>query len=127
MKLPNLRLAETQATLSMILGFIGLVSLPPLALFVFHGYNHADKVIHHDPASGRGRFRPPVIYATTAVSSLACATAGLLGFASLGHKRNTKQLRSWLGMTLGALSLATVLVLFFAWFRLNEPAIRTFG
>lgn len=127
MKLPNLRLPETQATISMILGFVGLLSLPVLGISVLRGYDRTNKVIIYNPDSPHGRFRVPLIYATTAGSSLACAAAGLLGFASLGHKRNTKQTRSWLGMTLGALSLAAVLVLFFAWYRLHEPVIHSLG
>ena len=123
MKLPNFRLPETQATASMILGVVGLICLLPLAVFVFHGISFRDMVIPYNPESKMGHFRAPLIYATTAGSSLICVGAALLGFSSLGQKRNTKQTHSWLGMTLGALCLALVLVMFFAWFKLNEPIV----
>jgi hypothetical protein len=123
MKLPNFRLPETQATASLVLGIVGLLCLLPLAVFVFHGISFRDMVIPYNPESRMGHFRVPLVYVTTAGSSLACVAAGVLGFGSLGEKRNTKQTRSWLGMTIGALCLAMVLVIFFAWLKLSEPIV----
>lgn len=119
MKLPNLRLSETQANLALILGLLALVSVPMLAVLVLKNFDSVHKVIIYNPKSPRGA----LVYLGTVLSALTCVLAGTLGFNSLGHKRNNKQMYSWLGMVLGAVCLALVLILAIAWFKLNEPLI----
>jgi hypothetical protein len=82
-------------------------------------------VIHYDPESGLGAYRRPLVFGATAIAVVIGGTAGLLGFNSLGQKRNDKQGRSWLGMTLGALVVALAPVLFYAWQKLSEPVIHS--
>ncbi len=67
------------------------------------------------------------LVSVTAAAGLAGALAGVLGFNSLGQRRNTKQGRSWLGMASGALVVVGALVLFYAWRILSEPIIRELG
>ncbi|MBN2560257.1 MAG: hypothetical protein JXQ75_04940 [Phycisphaerae bacterium] len=124
MKLPNLRLYDTQATASMFLGFLGLFCLIMLALFVLYGLDTELMVIPYNPDGTKGQFRKALVFLMTAITMLVGAVAAVLGFTSLGQRRNTKQGRSWLGMTIGALVLAITPVLFFAWRELSEPLIR---
>ena len=123
MKLPNLRLYETQATVAMVVGALSLVCAAMLALFVFQNLKLEEMSIDYSPAG----LRRPVVFAATAVTGLAGLTAGILGFNSLGQRRNTKQPRSWLGMLCGALAVASALVLFFAWLQLSQPLIKELG
>jgi hypothetical protein len=124
MKLPNFRLYDVQATASTVLGLVGLCCILALTWFVFHGFNWQEKVIHYDPEGGAGVYRRPLVIGTTAIAALIGITAGILGFNSLGQKRNSRQGRSWLGMSVGALVLAGAPILFYAWHRFSEPIIR---
>jgi hypothetical protein len=123
MKLPNLRLSETQANLALVFSLLGVISLPVLAFLVFKNFDFTDKSIRYNPDVGLGQYRGPLIYVGTGLASGACILAGLLGFNSLGHKRNNKQTYSWLGMLLGAVTFALLIVMFFAWRQLSEPLI----
>lgn len=127
MKLPNFRLYETQATASVILGVFCILCVLLLVGFVFRGFDTELKTISYDPRGGLGQFRKPLVYVTTVAVVGSGAVAGLLGFSSLGQRRNLKQGRSWLGMTLGALAVAVAPVLFFAWRLFSEPIIRDRG
>ena len=124
MKLPNLRLSETQAFLALVLGLLALLSVPVMAVLVGWNLDRGHWTIPYNPESRFGQVRGALVYLGTALASLTCLAAGLLGFSSLGHKRNNRQMYSWSGMLLGAVSLALVLILFFTWFRLNEPLIQ---
>lgn len=123
MKGPNFRLATTQASASLYIGILSLLGVSALAVFVFKGFDAELKVIVYNSAQGIGRFRPYMVYGTTAASLLIGFVAGLLGFNSLGQKRNEKQGSSWLGMAAGALTVSIAPVLLFAWHTLSEPAI----
>jgi quinol-cytochrome oxidoreductase complex cytochrome b subunit len=125
MKLPNFRLYGVQATASLLIAAAGLLCIVALIYFVFHGFDTQEKVIHYDPESGLGAYRRPLVFGATAIAVVIGGTAGLLGFNSLGQKRNDKQGRSWLGMTLGALVVALAPVLFYAWQKLSEPVIHS--
>ncbi len=124
MKLPNFRVYETQANTSMILGLAGLAVVAFLSLCVFHGFDAGQKVIVYDPSGPRGQFRRMLVFLTAALAVAAGVVAGLMGFNSLGQARNTKQGRSWLGMTLGSVNFAAALILLVAWLRLSEAVIR---
>lgn len=124
MKFPNFRVYETQATTAMILGVLGLAGIAMLTLFVFWGFVADQMVIVYDPAGARGQFRKALVFMTAALSMVVAVVAALMGFNSLGQARNTKQGRSWLGMTLGAVNFAAALVLLVAWLRLSEPVIK---
>ena len=124
MKLTNLRLSETQAFLALVLGLLALLSVPVMAVLVLKNFDLDHQTIPYNPESWFGKLRGALVYLGTALASLTCLAAGLLGFSSLGHKRNNKPMYSWSGMLLGAVSLALVLILFFAWFRLHEPLIQ---
>lgn len=123
MKLPNLRLSETQATASLVLGIFGLAVAFMLAFVVLRGIDIHSWVIPYNPKARFSAMRPALIYVFTAVSAIVAITASILGFSSLGHRRNNKQGYSWLGMLLGALVFALAVVLFFAWRRLSEAMI----
>jgi hypothetical protein len=124
MKLPNFRLFDVQATASMVIGILGLLCIVVLTWFVFHNFDMQEKVVRYNPEGGFGAYRRPLVMLTTAMALLIGATAGVLGFNSLGQKRNNLQGRSWLGMTVGALVVAGAPVLLYAWFRFSEPLIR---
>jgi len=124
MKLPNFRLYDVQATAAMLAGIAGLLSVIALTWFVFHGFSWEEKVVQYDPERGLGAYRKPLVMLTTAVAVVVGGTAGLLGFNSLGQKRNARQGRSWLGMTIGALVVAAAPILLVAWLRFSEPIIR---
>jgi formate hydrogenlyase subunit 3/multisubunit Na+/H+ antiporter MnhD subunit len=124
MKLPNFRLYDVQATASMVIGILGLLCIVVLAWFVFHNFDMQEKVVHYNPDGGLGAYRRPLVMLFTAVALLVGATAGILGFNSLGQKRNNLQRRSWLGMTVGALVVAGAPILLYAWLRFSEALIR---
>ena len=124
MKSPNLRLSETQAFIALILGLLSVLSLPVIAFLVFRNLDWGNKVILYNPQLGLGQYRGPLIYLGSAITSAMCIAAGFLGFNSLGHKRNSRQMYSWLGMLLGAVCFALVLIMFSAWWRLSEPLIQ---
>jgi hypothetical protein len=123
MKLPNLRLSETQAKFALVLSLLGVAILPVLGFLVLKNCDFKNWSIPYSSESRLGQYRVLFIYAGTAVASLACILAGILGFTSLGHKRNPKQTYSWLGMLLGAVTFALVIVLFFAWRQMSEQII----
>jgi FtsH-binding integral membrane protein len=123
MKLPNFRLYDTQATASMVLGLWGVVCTLMLAILVFKGFVVEDLSVTYDPRGGLGQFRKPMVFATTALVMTTGGVAGILGFRSLGQRRNSKQGRSWLGMTLGAIVVAVAPVMFFAWRMFSQPII----
>lgn len=123
MKLPNLRLDETKATASLVIGLVALLGVVVLVVLVFKGFVLSEKVIPYNARAGLGRFRPYLVYGMTAATCLVGFVAGLLGFQSLGQKRNNKQGRSWAGMATGAIGISLAIVLFFAWRFMSEPAI----
>lgn len=125
MKLPNFRLYAVRATASVLIAAAGLLCLVCLTYFVFHGFDSQDKVVRYDPMGGLGAYRRPLVFGTTAIALVVGGVAGVLGFNSLGQKRNEKQGYSWLGMTLGALVVAVAPVLFYAWQKLSEPVIHS--
>ena len=127
MKFPNFRLYETQANASLVLGVVGLIGLGMLAFVVFKNFNAQHMTVPYNPSAGLGVFRKPLVYGGTAIELLVGGTAAILGFNSLGQRRNPRQGRSWLGMTLGALVVAGAPILFFAWRKLSEPIIQTAG
>jgi uncharacterized membrane protein HdeD (DUF308 family) len=129
MRLPNFRLHDTQATTSLVLGVLGFICALMLAACVFRGLNTDTRqmVIPYDPDGRLGQFRKPLVFGMSAATVLLGVVAGLIGFNSLGQRRNTKQGRSWLGMASGALAVPIALILFFAWYKLSEPVIKDLG
>ncbi len=123
MKMPNFRLYETQATSAMLAGVLGFIFLMGLAVVVFKGLDTQQWIIPYSDRLGWSQYRQSVIYASTPVVLLLGALAGILGFRSLGQARNTKQGRSWMGMTLGAICLALAPVMISAWIQLSEAVI----
>ena len=123
MKGPNFRLANTQASASLYIGILGLLSMAALVFVVFKGYDTEFKTIPYNASEGIGRFRPYFVYGGTTASLVIGGVAGLLGFNSIGQKRNERQTLSWLGMAAGALTVSIAPVLFFAWRELSEAAI----
>lgn len=124
MKLPNFRLYETQARASLVAGLLGLFCLAALAVFVFWNFNPQEMVIPYNAEEGRGRFRPYLVMAATAACLLIGLIAAVLGFRSLGQKRNNKQGHSWLGLITGALVMSLAPVLFLTWRTLKEQVIQ---
>ncbi len=123
MKLPNFRLYETQATASVYLGLFAWVWLAILAVFVLKGFDWKDKIIPYNAELGISRFRPYIVMGSTAVAVLLGLVAGILGFRSLGQKRNARQTQSWLGLVFGAMAVSLAPILFGAWKLLSEAII----
>ena len=123
MKLPNLRLDKTKATTSLVLGIIGLLGIMAMAVIVFKGFDGNDNVIRYHPKAGFSQYRPYIVFAATPTVCIFGFLAGVLGFQSLGQKRNDRQRHSWLGLISGALSISLALVMFFAWMKLKEAII----
>lgn len=123
MKMPNFRLYDTQATFGMLASFAGLACICLLAVAVLKNLDTSNWVIPYNTEVAPSKFRKPFVFAMTPVAVVLGASGGILGFRSLGQARNTKQGRSWLGMTLGALTIALAPVLFATWSQLSEPMI----
>lgn len=127
MKMPNFRLHQTQATTAMLVGVMGLLSLAALAAVVLKNFNRDTWTILYNEESGWGQYRKPLTYIFSLTTILVGAVALALGFNSLGQKRNEKQGRSWLGMTLGAIAIALAPVLLTLWLQRNEAIIVKAG
>lgn len=123
MKLPNLRLHETQARVASLFGVLALLCLAALVVIVFKNFNTELMAISYNPKGGIGKFRKIAVFAGTALTIGIGLAAGGLGFNSLGQKRNNKQGMSWLGLALGALSVSIAPILLFAWLELNQPVL----
>ncbi len=123
MKMPNFRLFDTQATFSMLAGLAGLIGVLGLMVVVFKGLDTKQWVIPYNEIAGLSQYRKPVVFAMAPVTIVLGICAGVLGFRSLGQARNTRQGRSWLGMTIGAIVVAVAPVLMTAWIQLSEPVI----
>lgn len=123
MKLPNFRLHETQARAAGVFGVLAILCLAALAVVVFKNFSTEMMAINFNPRSSLGKYRKFIVMGVTAVTIGIGLTAGLLGFSSLGQKRNTKQGMSWLGLMLGAVAVAIAPVLLFAWNELSQPII----
>lgn len=123
MKLPNFRLYETQARFGSALGVSGVVLLLVLAYSVFHGFTAQEMVIPYNSKEGLGQYRQYLVLGLGGLSLGTGFFAALLGFGSLGQKRNPKQGLSWLGLALGAFVMAAAPVLLFAWMKLREDVI----
>lgn len=123
MKIPNLRLYETQATASLWLSFLSIFCIVGLTFCVFKGFNATYQSIPYNAEAGYGRFRPYLVYGGVAATLLTGFLAGVLGFNSLGQKRNPKQGSSWMGMLIGALAMSIAPILFFVWQEFSEKAI----
>ena len=125
MKIPNLRLYETQATASLWISFLSIACIAGLTFCVFKGLNtdYGAFSIPYNAMEGYGRFRQYLVFAGAGATLLTGFLAGILGFSSLGQKRNSKQSRSWTGMLIGALARAIAPILFFVWQEFSEKAI----
>ena len=125
MKLPNFRLYDTQATFGATLGVLSFLVIFALAVLVFKNFDRQQKVIWYNPsaAGGLGKYREPLILTCAAAAVLVGAVAGALGFNSLGQKRNNRQGLSWLGLTLGALSIVLAALVLVAWTKLRLAII----
>lgn len=123
MKLPNFRVYTVQATYGVVASVAGLALLAMLGFCVFRGFKTESMSVLYNPEDGLGQYRPYLVFGLTGACLLAGGAAALLGFSSLGQKRNTLQGRSWLGLVLGALVVALAPVLLLAWRSLSEPLI----
>lgn len=123
MKLPNLRAYTTQANLGALSGLVGCVLLLMLAYGVFRGFKQENMTVLYNPEGGLGQFRTYIVFGLTVGCLIIGGIAALLGFNSLGQKRNSVPGRSWIGLGLGALILAVAPVLLYAWRALSEPLI----
>ncbi len=127
MKLPNFRLYDTQATAALAVAVLGLLSVVGLCVVVLWRFDAENMVILYNPKGGVGQYRPYLVYGFSAVTFLLGVISAILGFNSLGQKRNKLQGRSWLGMTLGALAIAVVPILYYTWSSFSEPLIHGGG
>jgi len=122
-KFPNLRLHETQAKLSIILAVLGLGLLGILGVFVFKNFSFDNNVIYVGTQGTFGKIRQPGVFGFTALTLVVTAIGALLGFNSLGQKRNKKQSFSWIGLFAGATIAALAVVFFIAWTSLKEVVL----
>ncbi|MBK8268975.1 MAG: hypothetical protein IPK83_11990 [Planctomycetes bacterium] len=125
MKLPNLRLYDTQAKFSLVLGLLSLLAAISMIYLVFRGFDSKQMAIYYNGNEGIGKYRSLLVMGTTAICVLVGATGGIMGFNSLGQKRNSKQGLSWVGLMTGAISIAMSIVLLFAWKQLSDPIITS--
>jgi hypothetical protein len=123
MKWPNFRLYSTQATASLAAGLAGLVCTAMLMYCVFRGFQLENMIIPYNPESSMGQYRRYLVMGLTALSVGVGGLAGLLGFRSMGEKRNDRQGRSWAGLALSALIIPAAIVLFQVWQTLSEEVI----
>ncbi len=124
MKTPNFRLYDTQATTGVVVGIAAIGCLAALMYCsVGRGLDLDQGVIAYSPKSPWGQYRNYMVMGLTAVSLVLGTAAGLLGFNSLGQKRNNRQARSWLGLAMGAFVDALAPVFFLAWWILKESII----
>lgn len=124
MKLPNFRLYDTQATTGVLIGLAAIVCLAALAYCsVGRGFDRDYGVIAYDPKSQWGQYREYLVIFFSVASVGLGTAAGVLGFNSLGQKRNNRQARSWLGLAIGAFVVAVAPVFFFAWRYMKEAVI----
>jgi hypothetical protein len=124
MKLPNFRLYETQATASLMAGVACVVSLLCLSYVVFRNFDAQAGVISYNSEAGMGQYRPSLVTLGSVISGGLGALAAILGYSSLGQKRNTTQGRSALGLILGAIAVGLTPVLFYAWRMMSEAIIQ---
>ncbi|MFO0972451.1 MAG: hypothetical protein U1A27_03295 [Phycisphaerae bacterium] len=123
---PNFRLFDTQARFAALLGAAALLMVAFEGVAVFHNFDSRTKVIWHNPNSkGYQRFRQPFVMAVGGLTAVTGLVGMVMGFNSLGEKRNTKQRLSWLGLVMGGVSISLVAVLMFAWFKLALPIISS--
>jgi len=120
-----MRLHETQATTSMMLGILGWLSLAALCVVVLKNFNTQSWTILYSERSTLGRYRKGLVMLFAAVTFLIGVVSLGLGFNSLGQKRNNKQGRSWMGMLMGGVCVALSPVLFAAWRMLSEAVIQS--
>lgn len=123
MKKLNFRLYDTQATASMLAAMAGMVVVLGLIVVVFKGIDTEQMVIPYNSELGMSQYRQPIIMAAVPLAVVLGLTGGILGFRSLGQPKNTRQGRSWMGMTMGAFVVAIAPVLFGTWKQLSEPTI----
>lgn len=123
MKLPNFRLYTTQARGSVLVSIATLGVLAALAYCALHGLRWADKAILYNPNGAFGKFRPNLVLVLTGTTILFAIIGGLLGFNSLGEKRNEKPGFSWLGLLVSALCIPAAMTLFFFWTAFNEGIV----
>ena len=124
MKMPNFRLSETQATASMVFGTMAVLSLAALGAVVLKHFNTTTWTILYSEVSTFGRYRKVLVFTFTAICELLGIVAIAMGFKTLGHKRNTKQGRSFLGMAAGGVAFAIAPVLMVLWMSRAEAIIR---
>ena len=124
MKTPNFRLYDTQATTGVLVGIAAIGCLAALMYCsVGRGLDLDQGIIAYAADSPWGQYRNYVVMGLTAASIALGTAAGLLGFNSLGQKRNNLQARSWLGLAMGAFVDALAPVFFLAWWILKESII----
>ena len=124
MKLPNFRLYETQATASLVAGVACILCLVALSYAVFHNFDSRAGVISYNSEAGMGQYRQMLVMLGSAMTGGLGLLAGILGYSSLGQKRNTTQGRSALGLILGSIAVGLTPVLFYAWRSLAEAIIQ---
>lgn len=128
MKMPNFRLYSTQATTSMVVGIAAMLSVLCLAAVVFKNLDREKVesgriVILYSGSAGFSQHRPMAVKLGTAFTVVLGAVAGIMGFSSLGQKRNERQSHSWFGLLLGAMATTIAPLLFLAWQMLAEQVI----
>ncbi len=124
MKLPNFRLYDTQALFGAVLAILALLVLPVLLVLIFKNFDTQQNVIWINPGSkGFGKYREPLVLVASAVIVLLGAIGGILGFNSLGQKRNNRQGLSWIGLAFGALSIVLAALSLVAWMQLKLPIV----
>lgn len=123
MKMPNFRLAETQATASLVVGSLGILGLLALSAVVFKNFNTTTWTILYNEFSPLGKYRKMLVFIFGSIDVMLGIAAIVMGFKTLGHKRNTMQGRSFLGMAAGGMALALSPVFMVMWVTRAEAVI----
>lgn len=116
----NLRDTQLQARLGLISSVAAGVFVLVLAFLVLENFNPIEKTVGYNPQGKRYL----AIVACSGLSAFLGAVGFGFGFSSLGHKRNTRQRESWLGLLIGAFTVSLTIVLF-VFFRIFGLAIVT--
>jgi hypothetical protein len=119
-KLPNFRDSQVQARTGIIASAASGVLVLLLAFLVIENFNAREKTIGYSPRS----LRAPAIYAATGLAGFLGLVGFGLGYSSLAQKRNMRQLESWFGLLIGAVTICLTIILF-VFFKLFALATVT--
>lgn len=112
----NLRTPEGQSAVSPLISAVGLIIALVLVPVTLEHYEAEFKAIFY---SSQG-LRQITVLAMAAIAGLLGLIGAILGFNSVGHARNPRHGRSWLGFFLGCLTCVIAAGCLMAWMMLRR-------